>query len=285
MAHHEDHSMLHLLTKWHSEDDPITRDQAEALIRLLGGILTEKALEGFLIVCSRLVDEFGNHRTEELSSIFRTQRPEGRRALLNSLEYVNDWVGGMEAYERLYPVTVNPSNPAFPQLKIVQIETLEPRLFRLTDSRALVYGTNESIRAYIQRTGRLPAVPVQTVPVLRAKPIYHWCTYAKWDSPQISRDALQILPEWNNDCRLRASVRTSDIENSAFMAFNGDKDPSDSKLQFYNYFFEPLAQDHPELSGGGPQIGLDGEPLVEALEEWDEAFSEWKTIWQARNEP
>lgn len=273
--------MLQLLTKWHSEDDPITRDQAETLVRILDGLLTEKALEGFLIVCSRLVDEFGNHRTEELSSIFRTQRPEGRLALLHSLEYVNDWVGGMDAYKRLYPVAINPSNPAFPQLKIVQIGTLESHLYRLMDSSALVYETDESIQSHIQRTGRLPTVPVQTVPVLRSKPVYHWCSYEKWDSPEISRDALQILLDWKNDCRLRASILTSDIAGSAFMAFNGDKDPSDSKLQFYKYFFEPLAQDHPELSGGGPQIGLDGAPLVEALEEWDETSAEWKTIWRA----
>lgn len=272
--------VLHLLKKWHPEDDPITRDQAETLLRLLEGSLTEKALEGFLIICSRLVDEFGSHRTEELSNIFRTQRPEGKIALLHSLEHVKDWVGGMEAYERLYPVTINPSNPAFPQLKIIRIETLEPRLYRLMDSSALVYRTDEPLRAYIQRTGRLPMVPIQTVPVLRSKPIYHWCSYEKWDSPEISRDALQILPQWSNDCRLRASVLTSDIEHSAFMAFNGDKDPSDSNLQFYKYFFEPLAQDHPELSGGGSQIGLDGEPLVEALEEWDEVSYEWKTIWR-----
>ena len=60
------------------------------------------------------------------------------------------------------------------------------------------------------------------------------------------------------------------------MAFNGDQDPSASKLKFYKYFFEPLAQDHPEFTGGGSQIGLDGAPLVEALEEWDEAGGKWK---------
>lgn len=275
--------MLQLLTKWHSEDDPIIRDQTEVLIFMLEGLLTEKALEGFLIVCSRLVDEYGNHRTKELSSIFRTHKLEGRLALLHSLEYVNDWVGGMEAYEHLYPVTINPSSPAFPQLKIIQVETLEPRLYRLIDSRALVYGTDKSIREHIQRTGRLPVVPVQTIPVLRSKPVYHWCSYEKWDSPTSSRDALQILPDWKNDCRLRASILTSDIEGSAFMAFNGDKDPSGFNLQFYNYYFEPLAQDHPELTGGGPQIGLDGEPIVEALEEWDEASAEWKILWCKNN--
>lgn len=121
-------------------------------------------------------------------------------------------------------------------------------------------------------------VPVQTVPVLRSKPVYHWCSYEKWDSPEVSRNALQILPDWKNDCRLRASILTAEIEDSAFMAFNGDQDPSASKLKFYKYFFEPLAQDHPELTGGGSQIGLDGAPRVEALEEWDEAGGEWKSV-------
>jgi len=67
--------MLHLLKQWYPEDDPITRDQVETLVLLLEGLLTEKALEGFLIICSRLVDEFGNHRTEELSKIFKTHKP------------------------------------------------------------------------------------------------------------------------------------------------------------------------------------------------------------------
>ena len=66
------------------------------------------------------------------------------------------------------------------------------------------------------------------------------------------------------------------------MAFNGDReDPSDSKLRFYKYFFEPLAQDHPALAGGGIQIGLEGAPLVETLEEWDELSKRWRTLWRA----
>lgn len=276
--------MLELLKKWYPEDDPITMDQAETLIRMLGELLTEKAFEGFVIICSRLVDEFGNHRTSELSNVFRTAKPEGKRALVRSLEHVNQWVGGMDAYLRLYPVTIIPPNPAYPQLKILGIETIEPFLYRVMDSEAFVKGTNELTRDYIQRTGRLPEVPVQTVPVLRSKPIYHWCTYNKWDTPEATRDALQILPEWQNNCRLRATILTSEVAESAFMAFNGDRyDPSDSELRFYKYFFEPLAQDHPLLEGGGIQIGLEGAPLVNALEQWDEASSEWRTIWQTHN--
>lgn len=275
--------MLNLLTKWYPDDDPITRDQVETLVLMLKGLLTEKALEGFLIICSRLVDEFGNHRTEELSKIFKTHKSEGRRALVRSLEHVNEWVGGMEAYERLYPVTIKPPNPAFPQLKIIGIETIEECLYRIMDSDALVRGESESTKGYIQRTGKLPLVPIQARPVLRSKPVYHWCSYEKWDSPEITRDALQILPEWKNNCQLRATILTSNVANSAFMAFNGDReDPSNSELRFYKYFFEPLAQDHPALAGGGPQIGLEGEPLVETLEEWDESSKTWNALWRVK---
>lgn len=271
--------MLHLLRKWHTEDDPITSEQTDRLLAMLNGSCTEKAFEGFLIICSRLVDEFGNHRTDELSIIFRTWKPEGQRALVKSLEHVTEWTGGMEEYERVYPVTIIPPKPAFPQLKILGIETLEPYLYRVMNSNAKVYGTGESTKSYIMRTGRLPEVPTQTVPVLRSKPLYHWCSYDKWDNPEATRDALQILPEWQNNCHLRVMILTSNVVTSAFMAFNGDKeDPSDSGLSFYKYFFEPLAQDHPVLAGGGPQIGLDGAPLVEALEEWDDTTKEWRLL-------
>jgi hypothetical protein len=54
------------------EPDPITDDQVRVLFELLGGSVPEEELEGFLIVCSRLVDEFGGHRTRELADIFRT---------------------------------------------------------------------------------------------------------------------------------------------------------------------------------------------------------------------
>lgn len=271
--------MLHLLTKWYPEDDPITRDQVEKLHLMLDGLLTEKALEGFLIVCSRFVDDFGSHRTEELRNIFRTDKPEGRRALLDSLEFVNEWVGGMEAYERLYPVTIIPPMPAYPQFKIVGIDNIENELYRVLSSGATTRDTHEPIRDYIKRMGRLPAVPVQTYPVLRSKPFYHWCSYEKWDTPEATREGLQILPEWNNDCQLRATILTSNVTTSAYVAFNGDnEDPSDSSLRFYKYFFEPLAQDHPPLSGGGPQIGLEGAPLVESLEEWDAPSRSWKRI-------
>ena len=272
--------MLELLTKWHPEDDPITRAQAETLIELVGDLLTEKALEGFLIVCSRLVDDFGAHRTGELANIFRTSRAEGRVALVRSLEYVNEWVGGMEAYERLYPVTINPSNPAFPQMKVLGIETLEPYLYRVMHSDQTVRGTTELTKAYILRTAHLPAAPTEVAPVLRAKPFYHWCSYEKWDSPDATAQALQILPEWNSDCQLRARIRTADVATSAFVAFNGDRtDPTDETLRFYKYFLEPLAQDHPELEGGGVQIGLEGSPPVDQLDEWDVSAKRWRTVW------
>lgn len=100
--------MLNLLTKWHPEDDPIIREQYQVLITLVGNLLTEEALEGFLIVCSRFVDEFGGHRTSELERVFRTDLTTGREALVASLEYMKSWVGGMEKYEQDYPVEIIP---------------------------------------------------------------------------------------------------------------------------------------------------------------------------------
>ena len=277
--------MLDLLTRWHPEDDPITRAQVETLASLLGEALTESALEGFLIVASRFVDEFGEHRTSELARIFRTDRLEGRRSLLASLEHVRAWAGGMEGYERDYPVTIIPPRPAFPQLKIIGIETFADRLYRVLDSRATAHSTGEPITAYVARTGRLPALPRQRRPVRRTKPRFHWCSYEHWNSPDETRLALQILPEWS-DCRLRAVLLTTSVRRSAYVAFNGDKeDPSDSRMRFYKYFYEPVAQDHPPYEGGGTQIGVDGAPRVHLLEAWNEHASRWDVIWRSRDAP
>jgi hypothetical protein len=65
--------MIDLLKKWYPEEDPITEAQVEVVSSLLAGMLTESALEGFLIVCSWFVDEVGNHRTDELANIFQTE--------------------------------------------------------------------------------------------------------------------------------------------------------------------------------------------------------------------
>jgi hypothetical protein len=68
--------------------------------------------------------------------------------------------------------------------------------------------------------------------------------------------------------------------NDRYVAFNGDKrDPDNNKLRFYKYYYEPLAQDHPPQGGGGPQIGLEGDPLVDYLEEWDRSLLQWRLIW------
>jgi hypothetical protein len=75
---------------------------------------------------------------------------------------------------------------------------------------------------------------------------------------------------------------TSRIKNAAFVAFNGDReDPSNPKLRFYKYFYEPLAQDHGPLRGGGPQIGVDGSPTVDLR--YDVGWSPMKIFysWQS----
>jgi len=274
--------ILKLLTKWHPEDDPITREQADILISMVGDRLTESALEGFLIVCSRFIDEFGNHRTSELTKIFKTHTVEGKQALVASLEHVNNWVGGMEAFERNYPVTINPSNPAFPLFKILEIELLTPILFRVLNSNGTL-NSNESLIDYIIRTGKLPAAPKQTEPVSRTKPQFHWCSYGKWESPELTRNALQIFPKWS-DCQLRATILTADLEEPCYVAFNGDEiDLENPELRFYKYFYELRAQDHPELEGGGLQIGVEGAPQVQLLELWNLKREQWEVIWEKQH--
>ena len=269
------------MTKWHPEDDPLSREQYDVLESLVGGLLTEAAVEGFLIVCSRFVDEFGGHRTSELARIFHTDRLEGRQALVRSLEYICRWVGGMAGYERDYPVEIIPARPAFPLFRIVDIETLAPQLYRVFDStRTVTRDNKEPLADFIARTGHLPAVPKQRRPVRRTKPNFHWCSYEAWETPQATREALQILPAWS-DCRLRATVLTQDVRRSAYVAFNGDQyDPEDRKLRFYRYYYEPLAQDHPELPGDAVQIALEGAPSVRSLELFDEAVGEWQLVFE-----
>lgn len=263
------------------EPDPITDDQVRVLFELLGGSVSDEELEGFLIVCSRLVDEFGGHRTDELADVFRTSTPQGRDVLRQSLRYMNHWVGGLAGYESRFPVTIVPAMPAFPLLKIVGVDRIAPTLFRVLDSHTAVRSSGEPVRQFIARTGRLPAVPRQVHPVRRSKPLFHWCAYSAWESPSATREALQILPEWKSDCSLRASIPASHVSRSTFLAFNGDSDPDNGRLKFVGYFYEPVAQDHEALPGGGLQLGVAGAPRVSVLEEWSERKHKWNIVWRA----
>jgi len=266
------------------EPDPITDEQVRVLFTLLGRPVLGEELEGFLIVCSRLVDEFGGHRTHELADIFRTSTTsEGRDVLRQSLLYMNRWVGGLAGYESRFPVTIKPARPAFPLFKIVGIDRIVPTLFRVLDSRAAVHSTGEPVRQFIARTGRLPGVPRQVRPVRRSKPWFHWCSYSAWESPSATREALQILPNWS-DCSLRVSIPASHVSRSTFLAFNGDIDQNPNKeerLKFLKYFYEPMVQDHEPLPGGGLQIGVAGAPRVSILEEWSNRQHMWHVVWQA----
>jgi hypothetical protein len=263
------------------EHDPITDEQVRVLIELLGGSVADEELEGFLIVCSRLVDEFGGHRTHELADIFRTSTPEGRDVLRQSLRYMNRWVGGLAGYESRFPVTIIPARPAFPLFKIVGIDRIALTLFRVLDSHAAVRSTGEPVKQFVARTGRLPGVPRQVRPVRRSKPRFHWCSYTAWESPEATREALQILAEWKSDCSLRASIPASHVSRSSFLTFNGDTDPDNGPLKFVKYFYEPVAQDHEPLLGGGLQIGVAGAPSVSTLEEWSNRQHKWKIVWRA----
>jgi hypothetical protein len=272
------------------EPDPITDEQVRVLFTLIGSPVLDEELEGFLIVCSRLVDEFGDHRTHELADIFRTStNSEGRDVLRHSLRYMNRWVGGLAGYESRFPVTIKPARPAFPLFKIIGIDRIVPTLFRVLGSRTTVGNPGEPVKQFIARTGHLPGVPRQVRPVRRSKPRFHWCSYSAWESPSATQEELQILPKWS-DCSLRARIPASHVSRSAFLAFNGDTDPDNGPLKFVKYFYEPTAQDHESLPddelqkslpGGGLQIGVTGAPRVSVLEEWSERQHKWNVVWRA----
>ncbi len=58
----------------------------------------------------------------------------------------------MDMYKKLYPVTIIPPKPAFPQLKIIGIENIETNIYRVLDSNGRAYPTDESLRDFICRT-------------------------------------------------------------------------------------------------------------------------------------
>ena len=262
------------------EEDPITAEQIEVLSNILGEDIEGDLLDGFLIVCSRLVDNFGHHRTHELEKVFQTHKKEGRNCLKQSLIGLCHALVSYDNYAASYPVSIIPPKPAFPMLRIVGIERLAKFVYRVLDSNSQIRGSNESIESYIMRTGKLPYAEPPNAPVLRQKPTFvHWCSYLQFNSPEETQDNLQILPEWSN-CELRATLSTKEIAEHTYMAYNGDHyDPNDKFLSFYGYFFEPITQDHPTLDGGDVQIKVFGAPTVSLLEKWHRETSQWQVIW------
>jgi hypothetical protein len=104
---------------------------------------------------------------------------------------------------------------------------------------------------------------------------------------QASREALQILEKWRSDCKLRATLPTAALEGSAFVSYSGVTEYPSYLINhspyppaFAGYNVEPVASDHPELPGGGLQIGIVGEPPVSLLEQWQDDRDEWVVIWQ-----
>jgi len=262
------------------EDDPITAEQIQVLSEILGEKIEGNLLEGFLIVCSRLVDNFGHHRTQELEDIFQTKKDAGKRCLKNSLLALCNKLGSYENYALRYPVSIIPPKPAFPMLRMVGIEELSEFVYRILDSNSKIRESNELVEKYIIRTGELPWAKPPSEPVLRKKPKFvHWCSYVQLQTPREMQERLQILPEWSN-CELRATLATRDIQEHAYMAYNGDHyDPDDKSLSFYGYFFEPLTQDHPPFPGGQVQIKVFGAPKVSMLEKWCHGEGSWNVIW------
>lgn len=275
-------------------NDPLTAEQIRTLTALLAEEWSDKARDGFLVISGRFIDEIGFDRTEELSVLFRTHTPEGRRSLRLSLEALFDAVGSLERFEREYPVYINDpdhgSLGVFPQLPMVGIATLGPNLYRLFDSQAEVYKSSpaELVKDYILRTGTLPAMPAPARLILRNKPPIYWCSFDRFADPTASRAALQILDKWESDCRMRATLPTAGLEGNAFVAYSGVKEYppylinlSKNPPAFAGYNVEVKASDHPELPGGGLQVAVVGAPAVSLLEEWDEDLNAWVERWSA----
>jgi hypothetical protein len=271
-------------------NDPITAGQINALAIMLQDEWTEKARDGFLVISGRFIDETGTDRTAELIPLFRTYTSQGKLSLRRSLEALFDAVGSLEKFEADYPVYINDpvygSLGVFPQLPILGIDALGLNIYRLFDSNAVVYKSAESVRDHIERTGKLPVQPPPASLILREKARMHWCSFERYESPAASRAALQILEEWNSDCKMRATLPTADLERLAFVAYSGVveyppyvKNLSKNPPAFAGYNVEMKASDHPDLPGGGLQIGVVGEPLVNVLEEWCDDKDAWIEIW------
>jgi hypothetical protein len=265
-------------------NDPIAAAQVETLASLLGEQWSQKARDGFLMTSGRFVDDFGADRTAELAWLYKTHLLAGRVALRRSLEALFDSVGSLAQFELDFPVFINDpvrgSLGVFPQLPILGIEEIALKLYRVMDTKATVHGTGERLKHFIMREGKLPYLEPPVRLVLRKKLRIYWCSYECYESPLATRCALQILSTWNADCKLRATLPTAGMEETAFVAFNGDSRYSDNTPgEFAGYFVELRAQDHPELPGGGLQVGVVGSPAVSALEEWIDAEHQWSTIW------
>lgn len=256
-------------------DDPIQDEQLQIVEGLLQRNLSASEFEGFLIVNPRFVDRFGGSRIAELGRVYHTDRAEGRKALAQSLTWVATVLGSYEEYAKAYPVTIIPPSPAYPLLPIIGLETVQQEVFRVLDRR------KGAILDHVKKTGRLPPIPKPAEPVLRTKPRAHWCAYDAWPTPEDTRKALQILPDWS-DCEARATVDTLAIADLAFVAYSLDpNDPGTKGLTFHGYFFEGVAQDHDELAyeGNAVQICVYGEPAVKCLEEWNASDGRWQVTW------
>lgn len=271
-------------------NDPLTAEQMSTLAVLLQDEWTEKARDGFLVISGRFIDETGTDRTDELRPLFHTDTPQGRLSLRMGLEALFDAVGSLEKFEADYPVYINDplhgSIGVFPQLSIVGIRTLEPNIYRLFDSNAVVYKSTELVRDYIARTGKLPLMQPPAGQILRTKARMYWCSFERYKSPAESRAALQILEEWNSDLKMRATLPTAELEGLAYVAYSGVseypphvRNLSKNPPAFAGYNVELKVSDHPELPGGGLQIGVVGEPPVTLLEEWRDDENAWTQVW------
>jgi hypothetical protein len=266
-----------------SDEDTFEDEQRRTVEALLDRPLAPRELEGFRIVYSRFIDRFGGSRLEELRHIFRTDLQEGRLALAASFQRVADELGSYEEFAAKYPVTIIPPLPAYPLFPVVSLASFQPTVYRVLDTKKL-----EALDR-IHRTGTLLPVAKPQEPVLRAVPRGHFCAYRTWATPDDTRRALQILPEWS-DCGARATLAAADLDGLAYVAYTVDpNDPDTRGLAFHGYFYEGLTQDHDDrpydFPGEAVQICVFGGPPVQLLEEWDPVAERWEVTWTRQLHP
>ncbi len=103
------------------DNDPLTREQVAVVYEMLDGQMSENALEASSsshLDSSTSSAAIGLPNSREFSG--RTQSTASGTP--GELRNVCRWVGGMIGYENRYPVTIDPSRPAFPLFKIVGID-------------------------------------------------------------------------------------------------------------------------------------------------------------------
>lgn len=94
---------------------------------------------------------------------------------------------------------------------------------------------------------------------------------------ELEAEVSRLKRELAEACMERDILKKATV---VYVPFSGQGNPEDSHLKFDRYYTEIIAQDHPDLRGGGVQVGVEGDPVVEVLEQWDDGPQRWGIVWR-----